>query len=127
MIKFDSLLGLRSIFQEITLITNDTEVIDKNELAAKICRLLDRLIYMQTLNMSIRAELIEKLLSILPALSPETVSKIQKEAGNLTLLHRRRAGQERRKLSTYLAKDRRSGITDRRRRAQNASAGSGSG
>jgi hypothetical protein len=124
MIKFDNLLSLRSIFREITLVKKETEALDGTELAAKILRLLDRLIYMQTLNVSIRAELIEKLLPILPALSAETSRKIKKMADNVILFDRRRAGQERRELHTYLARDRRCGIADRRRRVKNVSADS---
>ena len=121
MIKFDNLLSLRSIFQEITLIKKESEVVDENELPAKISQLLERLVYMQALNISIRAELTEKLLSLLPA---GAARNKQKGADNLIAFDRRKYGPDRRSLHTYLARDRRCGIADRRRRAKSAGAGS---
>jgi hypothetical protein len=123
MVKFDNLLNLRSIFQEITLIKKESEVVDENDLPAKISQLLDRLAYMQALNISIRVELTEKLLSLLPA---KTARNKQKRAGNVIAFDRRKSGRDRRNLHTFLARDRRCGIADRRRRTESLSAGLGS-
>ena len=121
MIKFDNLLNLRSIFQEITLIKKESEVVDENDLPEKISHLLDRLAYMQALNISIRVELTEKLLSLLPA---GAARNKQKGTDNVIAFDRRKSGPDRRNLHTFLARDRRCGIADRRRRAKSAGAGS---
>jgi hypothetical protein len=123
MVKFDNLLNLRSIFQEITLIKKESEVVDENDLPAKISQLLDRLAYMQALNISIRVELTEKLLSLLPA---KTARNKQKRADNVIAFDRRKSDPDRRNLHTFLARDRRCGIADRRRRTGSLSAKLGS-
>ena len=74
---------------------------------------------MQSLNISIRAELILKLFSIRP-------DKIMNQAKNgaevIVLYDRRKVNQDRRKLNTYLANDRRVGIANRRKSAKNMKA-----
>jgi hypothetical protein len=77
------------------------------------------LVHMQSLNISIRAELIEKLFSIRIDLPHEILNQIKNRADNIILFDRRRASPDRRKLHTYLANDQRSGIADRRKRTKN--------
>ena len=60
MINLDNLLKLRSLSKEIISITKDAEFKNDNQLSVKICQLLDMLVDMQSLNISIRSELIEK-------------------------------------------------------------------
>ena len=118
-INFDNLLKLRTIFKEIIFATKDAELKDENQLSVTICQLLDMLVHMQSLNVSIRAELIEKLFSIRIDLPHEILNQIKNRADNIILFDRRRASPDRRTLHIYLANDRRSGIADRRKRTKN--------
>ena len=119
MIKLDKLLKLRSILTEIILITKDAEFKNDNELSEKIRQLLDMLIHMQSLNISIRAELIAKLFSIRP---DKIINQIKNGAEVIVLYDRRKVNQDRRKLHTYLANDQRIGVANRRKSAKNIKA-----
>ena len=118
MINLDKLLKLRSILKEIILITKGAEFKNDNQLTVKIFQLLDMLVHMQSLNISIRAELIEKLFSIRPDLSHKITNQKKKEP-IIILLDRRKVNPDRRNLHTYLANDRRFGIADRRKSTKN--------
>jgi len=122
MINLDNLVKLRSLSKEIILITKDAEFKNDNQLSVKICQLLDMLVHMQSLNISIRSELIEKFISIRPDLSHKIKNKIKKSADIVVLYDRRKVNPDRRKLHTYLANDQRIGIADRRNRTNNKSA-----
>jgi hypothetical protein len=122
MINLDNLLKLRSIFNEILLITKDTDFKNDTQLSGKICQLLDTLVHMQSLNISIRSELIEKMFSIRPDLPHEIINQIKKGTDNIILFDRRKVKPDRRKLHTYLAKDRRTGIANRRKSSKNTRA-----
>jgi len=74
------------------------------------------LIDMQSLNISIRAELIAKLFSIRP---DKIMNQVKNGAEVIVLYDRRKVNQDRRKLNTYLANDRRIGIANRRKSAKN--------
>jgi hypothetical protein len=119
MINFDNLLKLRTIFNEILLITTDTDFKNDTQLSGKICQLLDMLVHIQSLNISIRSELIEKMFSIRPDLPHEIINQIKKGTDNIILFDRRKVNLDRRKLHTYLANDRRSGTANRRKSAKN--------
>jgi hypothetical protein len=119
MINFDKILNLRSILNEIMLITKDAQFKNADLPSVKICHLLDKLVHMQSLNLSIRAELIEKMFSTRQDLLPEIINRIKSGKDNIILFDRRRVNADRRKLYTYLADDRRIGIADRRKRIQN--------
>ena len=122
MINSDKLLKLRLLSKEIILITKDAEFKNDNQLAVKIFQLLDILIHMQALNISIRAELIEKLFSIRPGLSRKIINQKKKEP-IIILFDRRKVNPYRPKLHTclnpYFANDRRRGIADRRKSTKN--------
>ena len=115
MINSGKLLKLRLLSKEITLITKDAEFKNDNQLSVKIFQLLDMLIHMQSLNISIRTELIEKLISIRPDLSRQIKNMLKKDADIIVLFDRRKVNPDRRKSPTFLANDRRSGIADRRK------------
>jgi len=115
MINFDNLWKLQSIFKEIILIATGADFKDDNDLSVKICQLLEMLVHMQSLNTSIRTELIEELLSIRPHLPDEIIDQIRTGPNNIILFDRRKSNPDRRKFHTFLASDRRSGIADRRR------------
>jgi hypothetical protein len=116
MINLDNLLKLKYFLTEIILITKDAEFKNDNQLPEKIRQLLDMLVHMQSLNISIRAELIAKLLSISP---DRIMNQITNGAEVIVLYDRRKANQERRKLHTYLANDQRIGIANRRKSYKN--------
>ena len=119
MINLDKLLKLRSILNEIISITRDAEFNNSGQLPVKIYQLLDMLVHMQSLNISIRTELIEKFISIRPDLSHKIKNQIKKSADIVVLYDRRKINLDRRKLPTYLANDRRRGIADRRNSTKN--------
>ena len=92
MINLDKLLKLRSLSKEIILITKDAEFKNDNQLSVKICQLLDMLVHMQSLNISIRSELIEKLFSIRPNLSHKIINQ-KKQEQNIILFARRKVNR----------------------------------
>jgi hypothetical protein len=112
MINSDKLLKLRSILNEIISITRDAEFNNSDQLPVKIFQLLGMLVHMQSLNISIRTELIEKLILIHPDLSHKIKNQIKKGADIIILYDRRKVNPDRRKLHTYLANDQRIGIAD---------------
>jgi DNA-binding MarR family transcriptional regulator len=114
MIYLDKLLKLHSILNEIVSITRDAEFNNSDQLSVKIYQLLDMLVHMQSLNISIRTELIEKFISIRPDLSHKIKDQIKKGADIIVLYDRRKVNPDRRTLHTYLANDQRIGIVDRR-------------
>lgn len=116
MINSDKLLKLRSLLTELIIITKDADFKNDNQLSEKIRQLLDMLIDMQSLNISIRAELIAKLFSIRP---DKIMNQVKNGAEVIVLYDRRKVNQDRRKLNTYLANDRRIGIANRRKSAKN--------
>jgi hypothetical protein len=116
MINSDKLLKLRSLLTDIIIITKDADFKNNNQLSEKICQLLDMLVHMQSLNISIRAELIAKLFSIHP---DKIMNQVKNGAEVIVLYDRRKVKQDRRKLHTYLANDRRIGIANRRKSAKN--------
>jgi hypothetical protein len=116
MINSDKLLKLRSLLAELIIITKDAEFKNDNQLSEKIRRLLDMLVHMQSLNISIRAELIAKLFSIRP---DKIMNQVKNGAEVIVLYDRRKVNQDRRKLRTFLANDRRIGIANRRKSAKN--------
>jgi hypothetical protein len=111
-------MKLRSIFKEIISITKDAEFKNDNQLSVKICQLLDMLVHMQSINIFIRAELIEKLFSIRPDLSHKIINQKKKEP-IIILYDRRKVNPDRRKLHIHLANNRRIGIADRRKSTKN--------
>jgi hypothetical protein len=119
MINLDKLLKLRSILNEIISITRDAEFNNSDQLPVKIYQLLDMLVHMQSLNISVRIELIEKFISIRPDLSHKTKNQLKKGADIVVLYDRRKVNPDRRKLHTYLANDQRIGIVDRRNSTKN--------
>jgi hypothetical protein len=119
MINSDKLLKLRSLLAELIIITKDADSKNDNQLSEKIRRLLDMLVHMQSLNISIRAELIAKLFSIRP---DKIINQIKNGAEVIVLYDRRKANQDRRKLHTYLANDQRIGVANRRKSAKNSKA-----
>jgi hypothetical protein len=92
MINLDNLVKLRSLSKEIILITKDAEFKNDNQLSVKICQLLDMLVHMQSLNISIRSELIEKLFSIRPDLSHKIINQ-KKQEQNIILFARRKVNR----------------------------------
>ena len=116
MINSDKLLKLRSLLAELIIITKDADSKNDNQLSEKIRQLLDMLVHMQSLNISIRAELIAKLFSIRP---DKIMNQVKNGAEVIVLYDRRKVNQDRRKLNTYLANDRRIGIANRRKSAKN--------
>jgi len=118
MINFDNLLKLRSIISKIILIAKDIEFKNDNQLSEKIYQIMDMLVHMQSLVISARAELIQKLFAIRPHLPHKTINQVKNGADNIILFDRRKPNPDRRNLHTYLANDRRSGIADRRKRAR---------
>ena len=119
MINSDKLLKLRSLLTELIIITKDAEFKNDNQLSEIIRQLLDMLVHMQSLNISIRAELIAKLFSIRPDRQDKIMNTIKNGADIIVLYDRRKVNQDRRKLHTYLANDQRIGIANRRRSAKN--------
>jgi hypothetical protein len=117
MIKSDNLSKLRSIFEEIVINTRDAEFNNTARPSAKIFNVLDELVHMQSLIVSIRAELIEKVFSIRPDLPREITSQIKSGSDNVILFNRRKVEADRRKLHTFLADDRRLGMANRRHSA----------
>jgi len=122
MINLDKLLKLRSILNEIISITRDAQFNNSDQLPVKIYQLLDMLVHMQSLNISVRTELIEKFISIRPDLSHKIKSQLKNGADIIVLYDRRKVNPDRRKLHTFLANDRRSGIAERRKITQKISA-----
>jgi hypothetical protein len=117
MINIDKLMKLRLILKEIIFITKNTEFKNDNQLSVKICQLLSMLVHMQSLNISIRTELIENFFSIRPDFPHEITNQIKNGVDNIILFDRRKANPDRRKSHTNLANDRRIGIADRRKSA----------
>ena len=116
MINSDKLSKLQSLLTELIIITKDVDFKNDNRLSEKIRQLLDILVHMQSLNISIRAELIAKLFSIR---SDKIMNQVKNGAEVIVLYDRRKVNQDRRKLHTYLANDRRIGIANRRKCAKN--------
>ena len=102
MINYDNILQLQSIFKDILLIAKEAEFNNADLPSVKICRLLDKLVHMQSLNISIRAELIEKMFSIRPDFPPEIINRTKSGKDNIILFDRRhKVSADRRKLHTY--------------------------
>jgi hypothetical protein len=119
MINSDKLLKIILLANKIILLAKDADFKNDHQLPVKIYRLLDMLVHMQSLNISIRTELIEKFISIRPDLSHKIKNNLKKGADIVVLFDRRKVNQDRRKLHTYLANDQRIGIADRRNSAKN--------
>jgi hypothetical protein len=117
MINSENLLKLQAIFEEIILETKDAEFKNVDPPLAKMSHLLDDLAHMQSLIISIRAELIEKVFSIRPDLPHEITNQIKSGADNIILFNRRKADADRRKMHAYVAEDRRIGLANRRHSA----------
>ena len=117
MINSDNLMKLQAIFEEISIETRDAELQNVDPPLAKMSRLLDNLSHMQSLIISIRAELIEKAFSIRPDLPHEITNQIKNGSDNIILFNRRKAEADRRKLNAYVAEDRRTGLANRRHSA----------
>jgi hypothetical protein len=114
MINSNNLLKLQAIFEDIVSETKDAEFKNIDPPLAKMSHLLDDLAQMQSLIISIRAELIEKVFSIRPNLPEEITNQIKIGANNIILFNRRKADADRRKLHSYVADDRRTGLANRR-------------
>jgi hypothetical protein len=82
----------------------------------KIMKLLIMLMKMHALITSIRSECIEDLLSLNPDFPDDIKFENNLSQDKIVAFDRRRSKTERRKLSTYLSKDKRSGLADRRKR-----------
>jgi len=119
MINSDNLLKFNTLFKKIISLAKDAEFKNDNQLPEKIYQLLDMLVHMQSLNISIRAELIAKLFSVRPDLSHRIKNQIKKGDDIVVLYDRRKVNPDRRKLHTYLANDQRIGIVDRRNSTKN--------
>jgi hypothetical protein len=117
MINSDNLSKLRRIFEEIMLSTKDAEFKNAALPSAKTFHVLDELVHMQSLIVSIRAELVEKVFSIHPDLPAEITNKVKSGADNIILFNRRKVDADRRKLRTFIADDRRLGLANRRQSA----------
>jgi hypothetical protein len=117
MINSDNFMKLRSSFNEILVSAGDAELKNGDQPSAKILQLLDNLVQMQSLIISIRAELIKKMFSINPELPREITNQIKSGADNIILFNRRKVNADRRILHTCVANDRRNGIANRRNSA----------
>jgi hypothetical protein len=89
MINSDKLLQFKSLFEQIILLAKEVESKNNQQLYEKIFQLLDMLVHMQSLNISIRTELIEKLISIRPDLFDKIKSQ-QKNGADIIVLYDRR-------------------------------------
>jgi hypothetical protein len=97
MINSDKLLKFNTLFKKIISLAKDAEFKNDNQLPVKIYPLLDMLVHMQSLNISIRTELIEKFISIRPDLSHKIKNQIKKSADIVVLYDRRKVNPDRRK------------------------------
>jgi len=114
--KIDNLKKLNEILAESRMFARDLSLSKGTTLYRKIMKLLILLVKIQALTTSIRADCIEELLSMNPNF-PDAISRRENSSqGKIIDFDRRRSKAERRKLHTYLANDRRSGIADRRKR-----------
>jgi hypothetical protein len=123
MINSDNLMKLQSIVKEIISDTKDAEFKNAAQPSEKMCRLLDNLVQMQSLIISIRAELVEKVFSARPDLPREITNQIKSGSDNIILFNRRKINPDRRRLNTYIADDRRVGMANRRNSGINARTG----
>ena len=102
MINYDNILRLQSIFEDILLLAKEAEFNNASLPSVKICHLLDKLVHMQSLNISIRAELVEKMFSLRSDLPPEIINRMRSRKDNIILFDRRKKGRaDRRKSYTY--------------------------
>ena len=123
MLNVNNLLKIQAIINEIPTFAKNADFKDDNQLSVKIFQILDMLVHMQSINISIRAELIDKLFSMRPNLRDEILDQAINGRDNIILFDRRRTNPERRELPSDLTSDRRSnpvsdrrsGIPDRRR------------
>jgi len=92
MINSDNLLKFNTLFKKIISLAKDAEFKNDNQLPEKIYQLLDMLVHMQSLNISIRSELIEKLFSIRPDLSHKIINQ-KKQEQNIILFARRKVNR----------------------------------
>ncbi|RPJ72677.1 MAG: hypothetical protein EHM15_08700 [Desulfobacteraceae bacterium] len=123
MLNVDKLLKIQGIINEILTFEKNADFKDDNQLSVKIFQMLDMLVHMQSINISIRAELIDKLFSMRPNLRDEILDQAINGEDNIILFDRRKAHPERREFQGDLISDRRSnpipdrrsGIPDRRR------------
>jgi DNA-binding MarR family transcriptional regulator len=114
----DKLLKLHLSLKEMMASAYVADVKDTKQFSVKIPHLLGILVNMQTLNISIRSELIEKLFSARPDIADKIKKQIKNGKDNIILFDRRRSKPDRRKLHTFIFNDKRSGIADRRRRTK---------
>lgn len=123
MLNIDKLLKIQAINNEILTFEKNSDFKNDNQLSVKIFQMLDMLVHMQSINISIRAELIDKLFSMRPNLRDEILDQATNGQDNLILFDRRKAHSERQEIAGDLTSDRRSnpvsdrrsGIPDRRR------------
>ena len=121
--KIDNLIKLNQILDESMRFAKDLSLSTDKALYRKIMQLLVTLVKIQALTTSIRADCIEELLSMNPNFPDDIRLGENSSHGKIIDFDRRRLRTERRKLQTYLAKDRRCGIADRRKRIQRIGTG----
>ena len=121
--KIDKLNKLYEILVEARTAAQDLQLSRGTSFYRKIIRLLVLLVKMQSLTTSFRADCIDELLSMNPNFPDHMGLRENLSQGKIIDFDRRRLKTERRKLQTYLAKDRRSGIADRRKRIKKAASG----
>jgi hypothetical protein len=123
MLNVDKLLKIQSVINEIIAFEKSSDFKDDNQLSVKIFHILDMLVHMQSINISIRAELIDKLFDLRPNLRERVIDAATNGQDNIILFDRRKAISERAEAPEELGNDRRkhpphdrrSGIPDRRR------------
>jgi hypothetical protein len=114
--KFDKLIKLNELLDEAKTVAEDLSLSMGKPLYRKIMKLLIMLMKMHALITSIRSECIEDLLSLNPDFPDDIKFENNLSQDKIVAFDRRRSKTERRKLSTYLSKDKRSGLADRRKR-----------
>ena len=114
--KIDNLIKLNEILAESAISARDLALLEGTTLYRKIMKLLVLLVKVQAVTTSIRADCIEEILSLNPDFPNDMSHEENLDQAKIIVFNRRRSRPERRKLHTYLAVDRRSGIADRRKR-----------
>jgi hypothetical protein len=114
--KTDNLIKLNEILAESKMFAKDLSLSKGTSLYRKIMKLLVLLVKVQALTTSIRADCMEEILSINPNFPNDIILGENLSQGKTIVFDRRRSRIERRKLPTYIAVDRRSGIAERRKR-----------
>ncbi len=116
MLNIDKLQKIQLVINEILTFDSKSEFADDDQLSVKIFQMLDMLVHMQTITISIRAELIDKLFSMRPNLRDEVLDQAINGQDNIILFDRRKAHPEGREFKSDLIGDRRSNpYSDRRR------------